>query len=65
MKIIINGEQVTTDNTKLTDLLQELKLDSSAIVIEKNGIILDKAKYQLEKVAEHDSFEFIRFMGGG
>ena len=66
MKILVNGEEKSfKENSTVFDMLKELNLNSSGIVVEKNLQIIKKEDYQNTPLKDDDKFEIIRFMGGG
>lgn len=61
----INGEQKNLAGQVLSDYLQEAGLDSARIAVERNGEIVPKAKYGETVLADGDTLEIVRFVGGG
>ncbi|MBE7411854.1 MAG: sulfur carrier protein ThiS [Leptospiraceae bacterium] len=49
----------------IDDLLDHLNLSKNSVAIEKNGSIVDKENWPIEKISSSDSIEIIRFVGGG
>jgi sulfur carrier protein len=66
MEITINGEK-QTHRGPLTvgDLLQLLKIDPRAVVVERNMTILERGTMESETIEDGDAIEIIRFVGGG
>ena len=64
--IIVNGVSVDQREAKhIDDLLVDLKIESATVVIEQNGIILEKEAWPSTLVKDEDRIEVIRLMGGG
>lgn len=64
--IVVNGTSVDPNGAKtISDLLLNLKIESATVVIEKNGVILDKDGWSSMPVEDNDRLEVIRFVGGG
>lgn len=61
----INGEQKNLAGQVLSDYLQAAGLDSARIAVERNGEIVPKAKYGETVLADGDTLEIVRFVGGG
>ncbi len=66
MYIIVNGEkkEFTSMNT-ITELLHNLTLQPDTVVVELNKEIIQPDAYDKSQLAEADSVEIIRFVGGG
>jgi len=64
--IILNGEpyQLGAD-TRLTELLERLKMRRGRVAVEINREIVPKANYDATVVRAGDSVEIINFVGGG
>jgi thiamine biosynthesis protein ThiS len=66
MKIIVNGKGHETGGAKTVfDLVESLGLDPDAIVVERNGEILPRERYDDTRLADGDTLELVRFVGGG
>ena len=66
MIITINGKPTeTTDGSTLQNLLEQLRLDSRQVVIERNQAIVPRQRFAAELLADGDSLEIIQFVGGG
>ena len=66
MRIKVNGQDLTcSESVTVTELLQELGLSAKAIVVERNAEILPRSIYETTALAEGDTLELIRFVGGG
>ncbi len=67
MMINVNGKpQDMMDGASIQDVLAAMGVDRSHLVIEHNGVVLEpEADYAAISVAESDTLEIIRFVGGG
>jgi len=65
LKIILNGKETDFNDTKLSMLLEQSKVDSGMVVVEKNGEIVHREKYTSELLKEGDVIEIVGFVGGG
>ena len=66
MEITVNGKkrQVNSD-TSLGQLLEDLKLNSKRVVIERNFVAVLRDDYANVKLNDGDSLEIVQFVGGG
>ncbi len=66
MEIMINGEKRSSSGRPtLGDLLHSLAIDPKKVAVERNLEIVAKSAIETEPVKPGDSFEIIRFVGGG
>ena len=66
IKIKINGKIKTViENSKLSDLLKQLKIPLNKVAIELNEEIIDKKKINKLKLKKNDKIEIVHFIGGG
>lgn len=66
MTIIVNGETKTIQQTvSIATLLEQLKIEAQAVVIEYNGAVLDKENWAATTCQDQDQIEVVRFLGGG
>lgn len=66
MNITVNGAQhELADGASVADLLTALGFDPEVTVVERNADILERAAYGDVVLAEGDSLELVRFVGGG
>lgn len=68
MKIKINGEKkvIEKEGITITELLAIEKVDMPETVsVEYNSEMLDRDKFDTQKVSDGDEIEFLYFMGGG
>ncbi len=66
MQITVNGEKKEfTALSTITELLLTLSLKPETVVVELNTKIIQPNAYDKSQLAEADSVEIIRFVGGG
>ena len=66
MKIVLNGEiREVPDDATVSLLLETLGFQESGVVVERNGEIVDRARFAATPLAENDRLELVRFVGGG
>jgi len=65
----INGkEEIFPDNkmpATIADLLRRLGVDSTTVVTELNGQIVERAKFSTTNLCDGQSIELVRFVPGG
>ena len=66
IKIKVNGKFKTVlNNSKLSDLLKNLKIPIKKVAIELNQEIIDKKRTSNIKLNKDDKIEIVHFIGGG
>ncbi len=66
IKIKINGKlNRINDKTKLSELVQNLKVPLQKVAIELNEKIVDKKKLNKTYLKTNDKIEIVHFIGGG
>lgn len=66
MKIQLSGEEVALESAlTLNELIDKYDMKRETVVVEINGDLPDKSKYDDIKTKEGDVIELIRFVGGG
>ena len=66
IKIKVNGKFKTVlNNSKLSDLLKNLKIPIKKVAIELNQEIIDKKKSSNIQLKKDDKIEIVHFIGGG
>jgi thiamine biosynthesis protein ThiS len=66
MRIRVNGKEMKFESPLTVEgLLDRIGVNPKAVVVERNLEILDRKSLGGEPVKEGDSFEIIRFVGGG
>ena len=66
MKVTVNGEAHEVDESSTVfELLESLALDPDAMVVERNGLVLERERYDDTLLGKGDVLEVLRFVGGG
>ncbi len=66
IKIRLNGKvKQIAENSKLQNLINDLKIPIQKVAIELNQEILDKKKLNKIKLKKNDKIEIVHFIGGG
>ena len=66
IKIKVNGKFKTVlNNSKLSDLLKNIKIPIKKVAIELNQEIIDKKRSNNIKLKKNDKIEIVHFIGGG
>ncbi|MEJ2070894.1 MAG: sulfur carrier protein ThiS [Syntrophobacterales bacterium] len=65
LKITINGEPREVASGTVLDLLEELRLQPKRMVVEQNGVIIQRETYGEAPLGEGDVLELVRIVGGG
>jgi thiamine biosynthesis protein ThiS len=66
IKIKVNGKfKTVVNNSKLSDLLKNLKIPIKKVAIELNQEIIDKKRSNNIKLKKNDKIEIVHFIGGG
>ena len=66
LAVTVNGERRDLPaGATVLSLLESLGLDPAHVVVERNGEILRREDFSATPVAEDDTLEIIRFVGGG
>ena len=66
IKIKINGKiKTVTENSKVSEMLKQLKIPLNKVAIELNEEIIDKKKINKIKLNKNDKIEIVHFIGGG
>lgn len=64
--IQVNGEsRVVSRGITVSMLLATLELKPWTVVVERNGEIMDRARFDDTVVSEGDVYELVHFVGGG
>jgi len=65
MRLTVNGEPRDVAAATVLALLEELGLRPGSTVVERNGVIVDRAAYGDTALAPGDVLELVRIVGGG
>jgi len=67
MQLTVNGTPRTFDPAVRTvaELVRALALEGKRIAVEKNGAIVPKSRYAETPLADGDTLEIVRAVGGG
>jgi thiamine biosynthesis protein ThiS len=66
MKLTVNGKAAEIDaGSTLQSLLDELRLDSRQVVVERNLQVVPRQRFGAELLEEGDTLEIVHFVGGG
>lgn len=66
MKITVNGEARTLDGgTTVLALLDQMAVNCDAIVVQHNDDIIARDAFASTELADGDTLELVRFVGGG
>lgn len=64
--IKVNGEERSLDRImNISSLMELLEVSSKGVVVERNGEILDRERYEQVMVKDGDQLELVRLVGGG
>ncbi|MGJ5702684.1 sulfur carrier protein ThiS [Staphylococcus equorum] len=66
MKCIINGDNFTFDKAlSIQEVIQELDLDETRMIVEHNEQLIQREQFSQHKVTDEDRLELLEFVGGG
>jgi sulfur carrier protein len=66
MRATLNGESVELpEDLSVLGLLAHLKIKAERVAVERNGLVVKRARHGDEKLAEGDVLEVVSFVGGG
>lgn len=63
--IVINGEEQKTMASSLQELLKELVLPLSTVLVEHNGVALHRHEIETVTLSEGDKIEILKVVAGG
>ena len=64
-KIRLNGEERSSSAASLVELLKELELPLSTVLVEQNGVALHRHELEKALIAENDQIEILQIAAGG
>jgi thiamine biosynthesis protein ThiS len=66
VKVTVNDQVREVEaGTTVFELVESVGLDPDAIVVEHNAVILERERYDDTRLADGDTLELVRFVGGG
>jgi thiamine biosynthesis protein ThiS len=65
MRLIVNGESLTTNAGTIRELIDELQLIPERVAVEVNLSVIKKKDYETFKLKDGDKVEIVNFVGGG
>jgi sulfur carrier protein len=65
MKLIVNGEEKTTQSKTVQNLLDELGINEKVMAAAVNMNVVKKENWSSFELSENDKVEFLQFVGGG
>lgn len=66
MTIRLNGEVREWPQPKsVADLLTELSIDTRMVAVERNRLVVKRAKFNDTVIVDGDEIEIVSFVGGG
>jgi thiamine biosynthesis protein ThiS len=65
MEIVVNGKPVEIGNITIRDLLVQLKVDPTRVVVERNLDFVPQKMQDSVSLCDGDRIEIVRFIGGG
>lgn len=63
--MIINGKEYDYDELSVSDLLKTFDVQARFLVVEVNGLVVDKMMYEEKYLKKDDKVEIVSFVGGG
>lgn len=67
MVVVLNGKKVelADDIQNVRALLASYQLQEKIVVVEQNGEIIDRSRYEEAPIMDGDRIEIVHFVGGG
>ena len=65
MKLTVNGKDIDFDKSTIQHLIEHFDLKPGSVVVEKNGAIVKRERFEDEGLKDGDVLEIVRFVGGG
>ena len=66
IQVVINGEpRETAIGRTVLGVLNDLEIDPEVVVVERNGRIVDRGRFDEVRLEPGDTLEIVHFVGGG
>ena len=67
MKLLVNGNnlQVPGEVNTIADVITHFFAHDPIVIVEHNGVILDKSLHPEQIISDGDKIELVQFVGGG
>ncbi|MED1791591.1 sulfur carrier protein ThiS [Brevibacillus nitrificans] len=67
MVVVLNGKKVelADEVQNVRALLASYQLQEKIVVVERNGEIIDRSRYEEAPIMDGDRIEIVHFVGGG
>lgn len=66
MRIVVNGERIVLEQpVSIAELLRRHALHGRMVVVEQNGEIVPRDRYEETQIADGDTLEIVQMMAGG
>ena len=65
INVRLNGKEASTSASHMIDLLTELNINPTQVIVEVNQVILKHDDLKKQKIKPNDIIEIIRYIGGG
>ncbi len=67
VSLMVNGEARTlaSESASVAALVRELGFEGKRVAVERNGEIIPKSLYDVTALADGDTLEIVRAVGGG
>ena len=66
MRIVLNGDPKELPGPlTVAALLESLAIDGRTVAVERNGLVIKRARYAKTVVGDGDEIEIVAFVGGG
>lgn len=65
MDITLNGEAKTVTAPTLAALVEQLRLDTRKVALERNLALIPRSQYANTPIQDGDRIEIVGFIGGG
>jgi sulfur carrier protein len=65
MEIMVNGKPVETGSTTIRELLAQLEIDPTRVVVERNLEFVPQKMQDSVCLCNRDRIEIVQFVGGG